>query len=426
MNYLLPKPVLFAIATTVALPGALLAQAVPIGQGAHPIGENSVPVGENAVPIGQGAVPIGEGAHPIGENSVPVGEGAVPVGEGAVPVGEGAVPVGEGAVPVGENAHPIGKNSVPVGEGAVPVGEGAVPVGEDAVPVGEDAVPVGESAVPTNLATQKERYQNITSINTNPAMAHLVEGDDVARWQGSEGRLGAAIQNRSNLNQATEAQRQKENLTWGSNCRRRGRLRPAGVFRDNWWQENQSKLESPAPYPKTKPSDTWLGKSSWDQLSQTTGITENPFEYRYDSNVVFHKDVIYVNGVAIATHSDFVSAAKRLAADESVQPNSKWTPIGTFILSTSPNSKTDPQVVQLAVDQFGNIAGVYFHWSSGAVHNVKGKVDKTTQRVAFTIGTNQDITIETGLANLADDEVRLWAHLPNHVSQTWLLARIDS
>ena len=156
------------------------------------------------------------------------------------------------------------------------------------------------------------------------------------------------------------------------------------------------------------------------------GIKENAFEYRYDRNVVFHKDVIYVNGVAIATHHDFVSAARRLAADESVQPNSKWTPIGTFLLSTSPNSKIDPQVVQLAADQFGNISGVYFHWVSGAVHSVEGKVDTATQRVVFTIGAGKNITIETGLANLTDDEVRLWAHLPNHQSQTWLLARIDS
>ena len=42
--------------------------------------------------------------------------------------------------------------------------------------------------------------------------------------------------------------------------------------------------------------------------------------------------------------------------------------------------------------------------ASDQTQQVQGSVDKTTQRVAFTIGSNKDMVIETGLYNLTKDQ----------------------
>lgn len=53
---------------------------------------------------------------------------------------------------------------------------------------------------------------------------------------------------------------------------------------------------------------------------------------------------------------------------------------------------------------------------------IHGSVDANTQRVAFTIGKNA--VVETGLSNLTGPFTRVWAHLANSRSQTWLITRI--
>ena len=399
-------------------------ESVPVGEGAVPVGEEALPVGEGAVPVGEGAVPVGEGAVPVGEGAVPVGEGAVPVGEGAVPIGEGAVPVGEGAVPVGEGAVPVGEGAVPVGEGAVPVGEGAVPVGEGAVPVGEGAVPVGEGATPADAATIKLRRANRAAAQKAPETAHFFS-DNSGDTSLNE-RLSKAIQINSSLSQSVTAERRRENSEWAEQALASATSRPADLFSRTWWNEHKPSGAS-SSYFTTKSSAIWWGATNWPTLARVFAIPggTKPFAYVYDQNVTFKSDLIYVNGQPISSYEDFVASSRKLANSFATKDNDpNWIPFGTFALSTSVKTKTSDHAVQLVVDADGNIAGTYANWKNGTVESIHGRVDIDTQRVAFDIGGQANLTIETGLTNLTNDKVRVWAHLPNNHSQTWFLARM--
>ncbi len=410
------------------------AKSGPVGQDAVPVGENSGPVGQDAVPVGQDAVPVGQDAVPVGANSGPVGQDAVPVGQDAVPVGQDAVPVGQDAVPVGQDAVPIGATSVPVGQGAVPIGANSVPVGQDATPLKHDFRPAYRYPIPddgpvkNNLDEFRKRVGNREGSKSDPRTSHLFADDLNARRAEIVGRFLSAIELESVLSKEVIGRRQFENSQWGEAVRTSAGTRPENLFTAEWWSEYGDQLETPAIYPATRPLDSWWDGASWEDISKALGISEStkPFEYLYDRNVTFHKDVIYVNGQPIANHEDFVVSAKQLATAGVARPDANWTPIGTFLVSTSPRSQSSPQALQLAMDQDGNLTGVYAHWLSKKVHQVQGKVVAETQRAVFSIGSQHEITFETGLANLTEDNVRLWVHLPDAHSQTWLLSRIKT
>lgn len=387
----------------------------------------AVPVGEDAKPIGERSGPVGQDAVPVGERSGPVGQDAVPIGEGAVPIGQDAYPIGAKSGPVGQDAVPVGQDAVPVGQDAVPVGQDAVPVGQDAVPVGEDAVPVGQDAVPTNSSRRESRLAAREASRKHPNTAHLFQGPDGERWVEAEKRLVAAIKASSPLSKEVLTRRQADNKQWAASARVAGSSRPTTVFSESWWEQYRSQLEKPALYAVTRPLSAWWESATWDSLRSHLEMKEDtePFLYVYDRNVTFSNDVIYVNGEPIASHADFVSSAQRLARAELVSAKNDWLPLGTFLLSTKPGEASNPQALQLAVNSAGNISGVYAHWASKGVHIIEGKVDPIAQRVAFSIGGQQQITLETGLANLTQDEVRLWVHLDKEHSQTWLLSRVD-
>ena len=340
-----------------------------------------------------------------------------------------AVPVGEDAVPVGEEALPVGEGAVPVGEGAVPVGEGAVPVGEGAVPVGEGAVPVGEGARPLNPELWKKRAANHAAARKAPETSKFFSGgSEEDRFAALNERLAKAIQINSSLSQSVTAERRRQNTAWADAALASARSsRPADLFSLPWWNEHKPSGTSSA-YFTTKSPAAWWGATNWATLSRVFAIPggTKPFVYVYDQNLTFKSDLIYVNGEPVGSYEHFVASARQLA-NETAEPSdgrSSWISFGTFVLSTSLQAKTSEHAIQLAVDQAGNIAGTYANWKNGTVQSIHGKVDLKTQRVAFDIGNRANLTLETGLTNLTNDKVRLWAHLPNSHSQTWFLARM--
>ena len=65
--------------------------------------------------------------------------------------------------------------------------------------------------------------------------------------------------------------------------------------------------------------------------------------------------------------------------------------------------------------------------SIGIARVIHGSADRRSQRVVFTIGFKEEILLETGLANLGQDEAPVWVHFTeNATTQTWLLARLEA
>ena len=55
---------------------------------------------------------------------------------------------------------------------------------------------------------------------------------------------------------------------------------------------------------------------------------------------------------------------------------------------------------------------------------MQGRVDKETQRLAFTIGDDPNTVLETGIYNLTQDQTPVICHFGTSQTQTYLLARL--
>ena len=168
---------------------------------------------------------------------------------------------------------------------------------------------------------------------------------------------------------------------------------------------------------------TWPGIGSWFGY----GAYAQPINYDYGSSVVYQGDNVYVNGQDQGTADQYYQQAQTLAdTGAQAQPASddQWMPLGVFAVSQSGQS-TPIATLQLAVDKSAIIRGNYTDNASNQTQQVQGSVDKQTQRVAFTIGSNTSTVIETGLYNLTKDQTPVLVHLGPNNSQQMMLVRIQ-
>jgi hypothetical protein len=89
-------------------------------------------------------------------------------------------------------------------------------------------------------------------------------------------------------------------------------------------------------------------------------------------------------------------------------------------------SDTAPsRLVQLAVDKQGIVSGVLHDEATDKTFPIQGRVDRQTQRVAFTMGDNPDLVMETGLCNLTQEETPVLVHKGQGQTSTNLLIRLE-
>jgi hypothetical protein len=106
-------------------------------------------------------------------------------------------------------------------------------------------------------------------------------------------------------------------------------------------------------------------------------------------------------------------------------PADGWKPLGTFSVAISQDEQNPPRVMQLAVNQEGVISGTILNRTSDKLYTVQGRVDSDTQRVAFTIGDDPNVVLETGLYNLTLDETPVLVHFGENRTDTYLFVRLD-
>jgi len=156
-----------------------------------------------------------------------------------------------------------------------------------------------------------------------------------------------------------------------------------------------------------------------------------PYYYDYGpgGNVVYMSDGVYVNDQLVGTSADYAASAAALASVDptaiSANAEGEFLPIGTFAISTSANEKDPSRVIQLAVDKNGIVTGTMFNTETDKTFPVVGRVDKDTQRVAFTIGDNKDVVLETGLFNLTQEQTPVLVHNGPDQNETYLFARLE-
>jgi hypothetical protein len=102
-------------------------------------------------------------------------------------------------------------------------------------------------------------------------------------------------------------------------------------------------------------------------------------------------------------------------------------PIGVFAMTADgePTGADPTMYLQLAVSKQGVISGTFQNSATGNVQSVEGMVDKETQRAAWTAVGKSRPLMETGIANLTQDQSPALIHFPDGTTQQWLLTRLQ-
>jgi hypothetical protein len=156
-------------------------------------------------------------------------------------------------------------------------------------------------------------------------------------------------------------------------------------------------------------------------------LPETPIYYDYGSNVVFQEGDVWVDGDQTVSVERYTQQAVALADEgREAEPAEKdeWQPLGVFAIVQG-EEKESNQVFQLAVNKAGLIRGNYYDALGDNVQPVTGKVDRKTQRAAWTIGKRKDTVYEAGIANLTRKQTTMLVHFGKKRTQQWTLVRLE-
>lgn len=155
---------------------------------------------------------------------------------------------------------------------------------------------------------------------------------------------------------------------------------------------------------------------------------ESPAYYDYGEGIYYEDEQVYENGKPVASAEEYYQQASDLATSAPPpQPSeTDWMPLGIFGIARDQATDSNA-LLQLAVDKNGIIAGTYYNTTTDIGRPVRGKVDKKTQRAAWTFsdGKNTDIIMETGLFNLTQDQTEALVHFGKEKTQQWLMVRLN-
>jgi hypothetical protein len=206
----------------------------------------------------------------------------------------------------------------------------------------------------------------------------------------------------------------------------------AGYVRRGWVHTSSFTPGWYRRYPAAWRATRWAVASVWAAPVYATLVTwcalpVAPIYYDYGSTVVFREGDVYVNGDETASVEDYAQQAVALAdAGGKSEPKEKdeWTPLGVFAIVQG-EEKNSNQVFQLAVNKAGLIRGNYYDALGDKVVPVTGKVDRKTERAAWTIGKRKDTVYEAGIANLTRKETTMLVHFGKKGTQQWALVRLE-
>lgn len=206
---------------------------------------------------------------------------------------------------------------------------------------------------------------------------------------------------------------------------------------NNNWRPNNRYLNNWLFYTYTPRPGYWWSWGSPYRLSTWGFWGSNPtypVYYDYGSTIVYDTQYIYVQDEPIATREQYALQAIALANEGRKQLQSKppiegngspedWLPLGVFVLTDTETGQGNIYL-QLAVDKDGLIAGTYYNASSENSLPIWGKVDPTSQRVAWMIGETSSTVMETGIYNLSQEASSVLVHYGVEREETWMLVRL--
>ena len=176
--------------------------------------------------------------------------------------------------------------------------------------------------------------------------------------------------------------------------------------------------------------------------SKNSGNTTN--------NITYEGDNVYMNGQPVGTAQQYYQQAQQLASaatapqqysdqygqlysdpdsDQSnpapVDPDEKWQALGVFALA-EPGQTDSNMLLQLAINQKGILRGNYTNQLTNENSQIYGALDKKTQRISWTIGTNNSTVFDTSLSGLVNDDSQVLVHYGPTNTRTMALIRLPA
>jgi hypothetical protein len=152
------------------------------------------------------------------------------------------------------------------------------------------------------------------------------------------------------------------------------------------------------------------------------------YDYGTGGNCYYEGDSVYYNGEQIPAE-EYAAQAEEIAtsAPEVENPDQmEWMPLGVFALAKDGDSKATPNLfLQLAVSKEGIIAGTMQNKTTDQTESIEGMVDQKSQRAAWTIVGKNTPIMETGIANLTENETRALVHFADGTTQTWVMLHME-
>ena len=81
--------------------------------------------------------------------------------------------------------------------------------------------------------------------------------------------------------------------------------------------------------------------------------------------------------------------------------------------------------MQLAVARDGTVGGTYFNSDGDITLPIQGSVDQETRRVAWKVGEEDAVVMETGLENMTKDQAPIMLFFEGNITETWTMIRLD-
>jgi hypothetical protein len=172
----------------------------------------------------------------------------------------------------------------------------------------------------------------------------------------------------------------------------------------------------------------WGGYGAYGGGGGGSGSGVSTIPYDYGTTVVYQDDGVYVQGSRVGTAEEYAQQASTIAAqgyaDTKIADDDEWRSLGVFAMART--QETDASnFLSLAIDKNGILRGSYYNAVSDENSHVTGKVDKKTQRAAWTIGDKKDPVYEAGISNLTKEQCTILVHKAGGKTEQMLLVRVQ-
>jgi hypothetical protein len=193
------------------------------------------------------------------------------------------------------------------------------------------------------------------------------------------------------------------------------------LFTLQWYTRHPGVWHHRYPY-----RNAWVAVVGWPVLANWVGIAgTSPYDY----GTVYTGDT-YVVADETATQPQTQDPAELASlgyTDETAEQagSSDWLPLGVFTIGPSGSKGTPDRVFEFSVNKNGQLSGSYYDAFSGQTTPLQGALNKTTQRAAWTVGSNRDVVMETNLGSFTQNEANVLVRQGKDQTDEWTMVRLE-